>query len=209
MQRVFRRDQRARSARAFVRASCCRGARSGINPVLLIGGILGGIGFLVIGLVVVVIVIVSRAQPAKPNPNDFARQNRPVAPQMPAPHRPKFPRAPRVFPQGKRPTPNIPTPNVPGLNVPEPPKLDLIAWNVKVDPPAETYEFDVEKDIRIPTNDKSGAGYMLLPAMPTAFVSVGRNSSDRETSTVYDLRTGKKVTDITGIRLDFNTSRLS
>ncbi|MBT4868270.1 MAG: hypothetical protein HON53_24450, partial [Planctomycetaceae bacterium] len=189
----------------------------GVNPLLIIGGILGGILFLVVALVVVVVIMLPD-KAADPDPNDFARQNRPVIPQMPAPRAPNFPRGPRPVPGGMRPAPNIPnvpnipTPNIPNIpvpKVPEPPKLDLIAWNVEVDPPAEIYEFDVEKEIRIPTGDRFGTGYMLLPTMPTAFVSVGRNSNDREKSTVYDLRTRKKVAEISGIRLDHNVSRLS
>ena len=204
---------------------------SGVNPLLLIGGILGGVVFLIVALVVVVVIMLPD-KAADPNPNNFARQNRPVIPQMPAPRAPNFPRGPRApnFPRGPRapnfprvprpvpgrmrPAPNIPrpnnaVPNVPVPKVPEPAKLDLIAWNVEVDPPAETYEFDIEKDIRIPTGDRFGAGNMLLPAMPTAFVLVGRNSNDREKSTIYDLRTRKKVADVTGIKIDSNASRLS
>jgi hypothetical protein len=184
---------------------------SGVNPLLLIGGILGGVVFLIVALIVVVVIMLPD-NAADPDPNDFARQNRPAMPQIPAPRAPNFPRGARPFPQRMRPAPNIPTPNTPNIpvpKVPDPPKPDLLAWNVEVDPPAETYEFDSEKEIQIPTGDRFGAGNMLLPAMPTAFVLVGTNRLERETSKVYDLRTGKKIVDITGIRLDFNTSRLT
>lgn len=166
---------------------------------------------LVVALVVFVVMMIPN-EAADPDPNDVARQNRPAMPQFPARRvLGGVPRVPNIS-TPNIPVPNIPRPNIPNIpvrNVPEPPKLDLIAWNVEVDPPPEIYEFDVKKDIRIPTGDRFGAGSMVLPATPTAFVLVGTNRLEREKSKVYDLRTGKKVADITGIKIDPNVRRLS
>ncbi|HEY8504754.1 MAG TPA: hypothetical protein VIL46_09240, partial [Gemmataceae bacterium] len=137
----------------------------------------------------------AEADPARP------RRPAPVFPNVQPPQRPPVGNRPPVLnlPADPPDMPQARPPVIPGNpQVPPAPKVEeteedraaAVAWTVQPDPPAEKLELPPARAVAMP--DPSNSGQAVFPTTPSRFVAVGRGSSPRDRTYLWDLKSDMK-----------------
>ena len=89
----------------------------------------------------------------------------------------------------------------PGLIEQAPLPADLAGtWDYKPDPLPEPIVFEDERKLRVPFPTGVNANEVLWPTTPSFFVALGKNTFDRDSREVYDIRNRKDIGKIFGFR---------